>query len=130
MSINKLEYANVADPKLRVKPQDHPGQRMPPDVANFAHWASRQTENYLNWQIVNLKVSPDTLHDAPVLWISGSEALNLADEDVTKLARVRRGGAADPRERRRGSQTFAKSFVALWSSSLPSGSSARCRPTT
>jgi hypothetical protein len=113
VSINKLEYANVADPKSRMKPQDDPWNERPRDVANFAHWASRQTENFLNWQIVNLKVSPDTLHDAPVLWISGSEALNLSDEDVTKLREYVEAGGLILGNADGGSQLFSKSFIAL-----------------
>jgi hypothetical protein len=80
--MNKLEY-EPNDPRLKKIPQ--PWNQRPRDVANFAHWSGRQTEHFLNWQVVNLKVSPDDLHDAPILYISGSISLELDDASIDKL---------------------------------------------
>ncbi len=93
--------------------QIDPWNERPRDAANFAAWSGKQIEQYLNWQIVNLQVPTSELHDAPVLYIAGSEALVFNDEEVAKLrAFVDEGGMilgnADG-----GSDAFAKSFTAL-----------------
>lgn len=65
----------------------------PRDVADLAHWSSRQLERDLNWQTVNLEVSPEELHDAPILYLSGSQGLAFSPEKVQKLRTfVEQGG--------------------------------------
>ena len=65
----------------------------PRDVANLARWVGRQTERYFNWQVVNLKVPVEELHDAPILYLSGSQKLAFSDEEVKKLRSfVEQGG--------------------------------------
>jgi hypothetical protein len=100
-------------PPPRKGAQTDPWNERPRDAANFAHWASKQTEQYLNWQIVNLKVPTSELHDAPILYLAGSEALVFDEAEVAKLrAFVEEGGVilgnADC-----GSPAFSKSFIAL-----------------
>ena len=46
---------------------------------------SKKLERPINWQIVNLKVTPEELMDAPVLLITGSKALNFSPEEVAKI---------------------------------------------
>jgi len=80
--MNKLEYAlnDPANAKINL-----PWAQRPRDVANFARFAGKMSEQYFNWQVVNLKVSPDDLHDAPILYISGSKALDFTDAEIAKL---------------------------------------------
>ena len=86
--INKLQYDLPGQPKLIEAWNERPR-----DVANLAHWSGRQLERFLNWQTVNLKVSPDEWHDAPILYFSGSQELDFSDEQVGKLRTfVRQGG--------------------------------------
>lgn len=87
--MNKLEYASAAK-----EGKDIGWNQRPRDLANFSKWMSRNLDGrFTNWQIVNLKVQPHELHDAPILYVAGSEAFTLGDEDVGKLrAFVEQGG--------------------------------------
>src|SRR5205807_10068043 len=70
-----------------------PWNERPRDLANFARWLSRDLERDLNWQIVNLKVAPEDLTDAPILYIGGSDELRLSDESASHLREfVEQGG--------------------------------------
>jgi hypothetical protein len=87
--MNKLEYTTVT----REGKEAHWNQR-PRDLANFSKWMTRNLDNrFTNWQIVNLKVQPHELHDAPILLITGSDAFAFGDEEVNKLRQfVEQGG--------------------------------------
>lgn len=86
--MNKLEYS--LGEKATV--QANWNQR-PRDVANLAHWAGKQLEKELNWQIVNLKVGVEDLHDSPILYIAGNQNLLLSKEEKDKLRQyVEQGG--------------------------------------
>ena len=88
--MNKLEYAVDARGDKNKVPT---WNERPRDVANIVKYTSRQIEKDLNWQIVNLKVNVDDLHDAPILFIGGKEALNFSPEDEAKLKEfVEQGG--------------------------------------
>ena len=99
--MNKLDYTPLAaTPTEGAAPASaklpkvvaHWNQR-PRDVANLAGWMATQTERDLNWQIVNLSAAPEDLHDAPILYIAGSQTLQLSDADAGKLrAFVEQGG--------------------------------------
>ena len=127
VSMNKLRVRQVPDPKSREAAGDRWNER-PRDVANFAHWVSRVTEADLNWQIVNLKVCPDTLHDAPVLWMSrqrGAEPVRRGREEAAASSSSRR---PDPRQRRlRRARRSPSRSRALGRKLFPSRSSAACR---
>jgi hypothetical protein len=131
--MSKLEYHNgnepppaaaapaSAAPKLsagaasvgRKGRQIDPWNERPRDAANFAHWASRQTEQYLNWQVVNLRVPSYELHDAPILYIAGSEALIFNDDELAKLRSFVEEGGLILGNADGGSDSFSKSFKAL-----------------
>lgn len=104
--ISKLQYDDASGQPARWN-------QRPRDVANVVKWIGRQVERDFNWQIVNLDVSVDDLHDAPILYISGDQSLELSDEAQSRLKRfVQQGGLilghADGK-----SIAFGKSFRAL-----------------
>ena len=85
----------------------------PRDVAMLARWTGPRIETFLNWQTVNLSVRADQLHDAPILYVSGNQALSFSDDDKAKLRTfVDQGGMilgmADC-----GSMIFSRSFEKL-----------------
>lgn len=88
--MNKLDYrTNQAGDKER----EPTWNERPRDVANIVRWTGRQRERDLNWQIVNLRAPVDELHDAPILYVSGRDALNLTKEEEAKLRQfVEQGG--------------------------------------
>src|SRR5207248_4706286 len=72
---------STSDTQAKPKPwNEHPR-----DLANLSQWMGERIEEELNWQVVNLQVSPDDLHDAPILYLSGNEALDFGEADVAKL---------------------------------------------
>jgi hypothetical protein len=78
VAINKLDYsADAAKPAA--------WNQRPRDVANAVRWIGRQLELDLNWQVVNLGVSAEELMDAPIVYLSGNQAVVLDDEQVNKL---------------------------------------------
>ena len=86
--MNKLQYNVVADGKS----VEADWNQRPRDVANIVRWTGSQMERDLNWQIVNLKVPVDELHDAPILYISGDQELKFTDEEAAKLKQFVEGG--------------------------------------
>jgi hypothetical protein len=86
--MNKLEYALG---EKATTPANW--NQRPRDVANLARWAGKQLEKELNWQIVNLKVGVEDLHDSPILYIAGNQNLNFSKDDRAKLRQyVEQGG--------------------------------------
>jgi hypothetical protein len=98
--INKLRYEFEAAPASASpgnrKTKDAGGARWnqrPRDVANVVRWMGETMERDLNWQVVNLSVNPADLLDAPVLYLSGDQALRLGPDDKHKLrSYVEQGG--------------------------------------
>jgi hypothetical protein len=82
--INKMQYDNTTGPDAG-KPG--PWNQRPRDVANYCRWMGEQTErpHDVNWQISNLQISEDELHDAPFLYFSGNKPLSLKPEEIDKL---------------------------------------------
>jgi hypothetical protein len=88
--INKVQYDDANGPNAG---KAGPWNQRPRDVANFVRWMSEQTERDINWQVTNLQVPEDELHDAPFLYFSGNKALNLKPDETDKLGQfVRHGG--------------------------------------
>jgi hypothetical protein len=112
--MNKLEYASVA----KEGTGDCWNQR-PRDAANFAWWMGKQAERFYNWQIVNLKVDPDELFDAPLLYIAGSESLGFKKEEVEKLKRYVEDGGIILGHADCDKERFSKSFRDLGKQMFP-----------
>jgi hypothetical protein len=91
----------------------------PRDVANLARWSGRQLEHDLNWQIVNMEVSPDDLHDAPVLYISGSQQLAFSPAKLAKMREFVEQGGMILGNADCGKQEFIKSFTRLGADLFP-----------
>ena len=113
--MNKLQYdtPRAAEGAVNV------WNERPRDVANLARWTGRQLEHDLNWQIVNMEVSPEALHDAPILYISGSQQLAYSAKKIEKFREfVEQGGMifgnADC-----GKPEFVKSFIRLGNDLFP-----------
>ena len=83
--MNKLDYVPSAGGDAPRRGPVPTWNQRPREVANVARWTSHQLERDLNWQIVNLQVDADELHDAPILWISGSRPLLFTKEHEEKL---------------------------------------------
>ena len=57
----------------------------PRDLAQLTRWQSGSFEQTLNWQVINLKVPVEQWHDAPILYISASDAPEFSEADLQKL---------------------------------------------
>ncbi|MDB5332538.1 MAG: A-macroglobulin complement component [Phycisphaerales bacterium] len=88
--MNKLQYDVVASLTGNIA-EGNWNQRHR-DLANLSHWAASRFERPLNFQIVNLKVPVNALHDAPILYISGDQSVNFKPEDLAKLREYVDGG--------------------------------------
>ncbi|HWE01001.1 MAG TPA: DUF4159 domain-containing protein [Tepidisphaeraceae bacterium] len=105
--MNKLEY-NVIEPN--GKTAEGQWNERPRDCANFAHWMAGDIEQFLNWQIVNLKVGADALHDSQIIYISGNRELTLAQKDIDTLRTFCEQGGLILGNADCGSPTFTRSF--------------------
>ena len=81
--MNKLDYHEPAIGDAVPEPANW--NERPRDIANLAAFAGRQAETFLQWQIVNPRVTAEALHDAPVLYLSGNLELKPTAEMNEKL---------------------------------------------
>jgi len=114
--MNKLDY-DLTMPN--GKKQDGNWNQRPRDLANFTHWMGKNSERYLNWQIVNLQGDPDELHDAPILYLAGNQAINFSDEEVKKLKQYVDGGGLIMGNPDCASKLFGKAFRDLGKKMYP-----------
>jgi hypothetical protein len=115
IAINKLEYQTSKAPKG----EESQWNQRPRDVANLVRWASHDQNKQYSWREVTLQSSQWELDQAPVLGISGSEAIDFAPADILSLkGYIERGGMilgnADC-----GRDGFSKSFVELGRQMFP-----------
>jgi hypothetical protein len=124
--MNKLDYHLHAPPPGKAPvaattPTSGPGSvvvavnwdERPRDVANLAGFVGHQTETFRNWQIVSLQAQPEDLHDAPILFMSGNEAIDLTPDDVKRLKLFIQQGGMVLANADCGREAFAQSFLAL-----------------
>jgi len=57
----------------------------PRDMANLVGYVSKQKEQPLQWQIINLEVPVAEWHDAPILYITAESKLELPEDQKRKL---------------------------------------------
>lgn len=110
VTMNKLEYVTDA---RGDKPKPPTWNERPREVANITRWMSKQIEKDLNWQIVNLDHSVNDLHDAPILWISGKEALSFTPDQEAKLKQFVEQGGMIVGHADCASKPFAESYKKL-----------------
>ena len=80
----KLAHESV-DPRGRERKPDW--NQRPRDLGNLAEFTGKGLERELHWQIVNPDRPVEEWLDAPILYLSGSTALNLDDELKARLKR-------------------------------------------
>jgi hypothetical protein len=116
--LNKLEYELD---QHGDKPRPGNWNQRPRDAANLARWAGRQLEREINWQIVNLKGPAQDLHDAPILYIAGNQALSFSAADEEKLRQFVHEGGMIVGNADCASPLFATSFKKLGTRLFPPG---------
>ncbi|MBN1941704.1 MAG: DUF4159 domain-containing protein [Phycisphaerae bacterium] len=70
--MNKLEYPGAWNNRPRA-------------LASLTRWISRNLEQEVNWQIINLESPVSEWHDASILLITGHSKIDLDDEQIKKL---------------------------------------------
>lgn len=89
--INKLRYDLTNGGNL---PLAGNWNQRPRDVANFARWFGRQicVPNF-NWQVIDFLAPLEEMHDSPIIFISGNQALSFTPNEKARLRQfVRQGG--------------------------------------
>lgn len=107
--MNKLEYELTSGAKTTAANWN----QRPRDAANLAKFIGKQAERALNWQIVNLKAPVEEMHDAPILYISGNQALAFNDEQAQKLKQFVEDGGLILAQADTAAAAFANSFKKL-----------------
>jgi hypothetical protein len=108
--MNKLEYAIDTHGDT---PRPANWHQRPRDCANLVRWMGRQMERELAWQIVNLKGPVEGLHDSPILFVSGNQALSFTNQEEQKLAEFVRQGGLIVGHADCGQAVFSESFKRL-----------------
>jgi hypothetical protein len=115
--MNKLEYDVTGN---NGKAVEGPWNERPRDVANFAHWmGGHSVEGFFNWQVVNLKVPVEELHDAPILYISGNKELDFNNIELEKLRTFAEQGGVIVGNADCNNPIFIKSFERLGTKLFP-----------
>jgi hypothetical protein len=115
--INKLEYSVAAE---RGKAETAHWNQRPQDIPNFTDWMGRGLEQRLSWQTVSLgSATLDDLHEAPVLYISGDQAIDFSPADCDKLRLFVEQGGLILGNADCDSANFTKSFLKLGQTLFP-----------
>jgi hypothetical protein len=103
--------------KLKARPVDW--NQRPRDVANLARWVSAAAERDVNWQVLGPQAALRDFYDAPILYVSGTQPLTLADETKAKLRQYVEGGGLVLGNADCGGKAFAASFQKLGGELFP-----------
>ena len=115
--INKLEYSLAAE---RSKEETAHWNQRPQDIPNFIDWMARGLEKRLSWQVVRLATAtPDDLHEAPILYISGDQAMEFSPAECAKLKQFVDEGGLILGNADCESPRFTKSFQKLGETLFP-----------
>lgn len=133
--MNKLRYGEPADAaapaaqparkptalevakKLTAKPVDW--NQRPRDVANLSRWIGTVAERELNWQVLGPEASLRDLHDAPILYVSGSNPIDFDAPLKARLKEYVEGGGLILANADCGGRQFANSIRALGTELFP-----------
>ena len=86
---NKLQFSSIE----KKKPLLSDWNCRPRDLAHLCAWIGETFETNVNWQVINTRVPVSDWHDAPILYISGSQKPNFTSEEIEKLRQyVYQGG--------------------------------------
>ncbi len=113
--VNKLEY-------------DADWNNRPRDAANLTRWISRSFERPVNWQIINLDVPVSEWHDAPILYLSGTEDPDFSDDQLDKLRRYVGQGGTLLTVTECGGSGFRKGIRDVYRKLFPDYELRRCGP--
>lgn len=91
----------------------------PRDVANLAQWVSTVAERDLNWQVLGAAATLRDLHDAPVLYVSGTQPLRVDDPMKAKVRQYVEGGGMVLANADCGGRAFADSVRKLAAELFP-----------
>lgn len=114
--MNKVQY-DLTD--QNGKASEGPWNQRPRDIANLARWTGTRLERSLKWQIVRLNVQAAALHEAPILYFSGSKPLSLSDPEIDVLRQYVQQGGMILGNADCANASFSKSFEALGSRLFP-----------
>lgn len=103
--------------KRTAKPADW--NQRPRDVANLADWISTVAERDLNWQVLGPSATLRDFHDAPILYLSGTQLLKLGDETKRKIREYVEGGGVVLGNADCGGRAFTTSFLKLGAQLFP-----------
>ncbi len=106
LMMQKLDYS--ADPQ---KPAGW--NRRPHDVANLAQFTGERLEQELSWAVVTLSSPATEYHDAPILYLAGSEPLVLSDAAKAKLREFIEAGGMIVGNAECAGGAFAQTFEKL-----------------
>lgn len=107
LMLNKLEYSGDWNTQYR-------------DAATLAHYGEQSLERLLNWQIVSLSGTVDDLLEAPLLYLTGTQPVELNDAEVSKLREyLERGGLLVAVPAGDASRPFLESVEKLTQSMYP-----------
>ena len=88
---NKLQFASIAG----KKPLLSNWNCRPRNLAHLCAWIGQMFETNVNWQVINTKVPVSEWHDAPILYISGSQEPKLHAPGDRETPPVRAAGRHD-----------------------------------
>jgi hypothetical protein len=115
--MNKLDYSIAGSGH---KNHEANWNERPRDAFNLARWTGIEAEaDNLNWQVVNLTVPVEDLHDAPILYIAGKELLKMPPRDEDKLRLFVQQGGMILGNADCNSAAFARTFKALGEKLFP-----------
>lgn len=113
--MNKLAYAQTSGNRRIVGPWN----QRPRDVANLARYLRNVDERKVNWQTIDfnffetVEQAVRELHDAPITYLGGSNALRFTDDEKAALKSYVESGGMLLANADCGSRAFADSFVQL-----------------
>ena len=114
VAINKLDYSPAA-----ASPKKALWDQRPRDAANAVAWVERALERELRWQIVDTNDAVTSMLEAPVLYLSGGDAVDLKPEARAKLKQYVEQGGLILANADGGNAAFAKSVEKLGAELVP-----------